>query len=185
MGGNSGGNNSGDRDTYNPVSGKQYSKPRKNPVADFIRGGGVTGAIVKGIKKQVEISKKKKVERKINDSLIGTPDYQGSVAKKPTKVTTPIGGNDRNDNPPPKVETPKVETKKSVEQPKVKSQMDNTKVKSKAIIADKVAPTKTDTKASADEILLKNKRKGRKKTVLTSVTGVEGYPTLSRRTLLG
>ena len=176
MGGNSGGNNSGDRDTYNPVSGKQYSKPRKNPVADFIRGGGVTGAIVKGIKKQVEISKKKKVERKVNDSLFGTPDYQGSVAKKPRKDTTPIGDNDRNDNPP------KVETKKSVEQPKVKSQMDNTEVKSDAIIADKVAP---DSQASADEILLKNKRKGRKKTVLTSVTGVEGYPTLSRRTLLG
>ena len=181
MGGPSGGNNSGDRDTYNPVTGKQYSKPKKNPVADFIKGGGVTGAIVKGIKKQVEVSKKKKAERKINDSLIGTPDYQGDVSKKPTKNTTPIGGND---NPPPKIET-----KKSVEQPKVKSQMDNTEVKSKKINADATAPTSaempTETELTEDEKLIKRKRGRKTKTILSSVTGDNTKATLSRRTLLG
>jgi len=55
---------------------------------------------------------------------------------------------------------------KAEEQPKVDAQMDNTDVKS-------------------DLIKLDNKRKGRKKTILNSVTGVEGYPTLSKKTLLG
>jgi len=60
---------------------------------------------------------------------------------------------------------------KSIEQPKVKSQMDNTDVKSDLINADKIS--------------LENKRKGRKSTVLTSVTGVDAYPTLNKKTLLG
>ena len=189
MGGPSGGNTGGDNrpDRSNPnkkTKSKSYSAPKKNPVAEFIRDGGITGKIIKGVKKQVEISKKKKVERKINDSLNGTPDYQGSVAKKPTKVTTPIGGNDRNDNPPPKIET-----KKSIEQPKVKSQMDNTEVKSKNITADKTAPTTTEmpteTELTEDEKLIKRKRGRKTKTILSSVTGDNTKATLSRRTLLG
>jgi len=59
---------------------------------------------------------------------------------------------------------------KSIEQPKVKSQMDNTDVKSDLINADKIS--------------LDNKRKGRKSTVLTSVTGVDAYPTLNKKNLL-
>ena len=51
-------------------------------------------------------------------------------------------------------------------------------VKSDLITADKTAPTDA-------EISLKNKRKGRRKTILTSVTGVEEEPTLSKKTLLG
>ena len=60
---------------------------------------------------------------------------------------------------------------KEVEQPKVEAQMDNTDVKSDLINADKIS--------------LDNKRKGRKSTVLTSVTGVDAYPTLNKKTLLG
>jgi hypothetical protein len=64
----------------------------------------------------------------------------------------------------------KVEPKpKSVEQPKVKSQMDNSDIKSKDIMADKLA----------------NNRRGRRRTIMTSVTGVEEYPTLDKKTLLG
>lgn len=73
--------------------------------------------------------------------------------------------------------------RKSEEQPKVKSQMDNTQVKSKEIVADKEINKPEE--MTADEIILKNKKKGRKSTVLTSVTGVEGYPTLSKKSLLG
>jgi len=58
---------------------------------------------------------------------------------------------------------------KSMEQPKVPSQMDNSDVKSKAIIADKLA----------------NNRKGRRRTIMTSVTGVDEYATLSKKSLLG
>jgi len=182
--GNTGGDNRPDRSNPNKkTKSKSYSAPKKNPVAEFIKGGGVTGAIIKGITKTVKKAKEKKVERKVNDSLIGTPDYQGDVAKKPTKVTTPIGGNDRNDNPPPKVET-----KKSVEQPKVKAQMDNTKIKSKNITADKTAPTETEMpteELTEDEKLLRRKRGRKTKTVLTSVTGDNTKATLSKKTLLG
>ena len=58
---------------------------------------------------------------------------------------------------------------KSIEQPKVKSQMDNSDVKSKDIMADKLA----------------NNRKGRRRTIMTSVTGVDEYATLSKKSLLG
>ena len=61
------------------------------------------------------------------------------------------------------------QAKKSYEQPKVKSQMDNSDIKSKDIMADKLA----------------NKRKGRRKTIMTSVTGVDEYATLSKKSLLG
>ena len=67
---------------------------------------------------------------------------------------------------------------KSVEQPKVKSQMDNTDIKSKDIVADKMAPTDAETS-------LRNKRKGRSRTIMTSVTGVDDYATLSKKSLLG
>ena len=73
--------------------------------------------------------------------------------------------------------------RKSEEQPKVESQMDNTEIKSDEIDADKTSPTEVE--IDQDDILLKNKKKGRKATVLTSVTGVSDYPTLSKKTLLG
>jgi len=72
---------------------------------------------------------------------------------------------------------------KSIEQPKVASQMDNSDVKSSMIIADKIAPQ--DTQFTQDVTALANKRKGRRKTILTSVTGDEDAATLGKRTLLG
>ena len=72
---------------------------------------------------------------------------------------------------------------KKVEQPKVKSQMDNSDVKSDLINADKISPTTAE--IDQDIISLFNKKKERKKTILTSVTGVNEYPTLSNTSLLG
>lgn len=72
-------------------------------------------------------------------------------------------------------------SQKSIEQPKVASQMDNTNVKSDMITAK--GPTTAE--MSSDEILLANKKKGRKDTILTSVTGVTDYPTLGKKKLLG
>ena len=73
------------------------------------------------------------------------------------------------------------DNQKSIEQPKVASQMDNTEVKSDIITAKEPDVSEM----TADQIALKNKRKGRKKTILTSVTGVEDYATLGKKTLLG
>ena len=167
MGGPSGGSGGGDTGPAN-----RYRTPKKQ-VVDFIKGGGVTGAIIRGVSNAVKKSKAKAKDRKINDSYLGSPDYQGDVSAKPRSID-PRTGRD-NDNGNNQV------TQKSIEQPKVKSQMNNTDVKSDMITAE--APAITE--MSADEILLKNKRKGRKKTILTSVTGVDDYPTLSKKTLLG
>ena len=167
MGGPSGGSGGGDTGPAN-----RYRTPKKQ-VVDFIKGGGVVGAVVRGISKGIAKSKAKAKDRKINDSYLGSPDYQGDVSAKPRSID-PRTGRD-NDNGNNQV------TQKSIEQPKVKSQMNNTDVKSDMITAE--APAITE--MSADEIALKNKRKGRKKTILTSVTGVDDYPTLSKKTLLG
>ena len=75
------------------------------------------------------------------------------------------------------------EETKSIEQPKVASQMDNSEVKSDLIMADKTAPT--DVEMTDDELLLKRKRGRKTKTVLTSVTGDTSKATLSKKVLLG
>lgn len=72
---------------------------------------------------------------------------------------------------------------KSIEQPKVSSQMNNTDVKSKMIVADKTAPTEVE--MSDDEYALATNKKGRKKTILTSMTGDNSPVKLSKKTLLG
>ena len=71
---------------------------------------------------------------------------------------------------------------KSIEQPKVSSQMDNTGVKSDLITADKTAPTNVE--MTDDEYTVATKKKGRRRTVLTSVTGDTSKPTI-KKTLLG
>ena len=167
MGGPSGGSGGGSN---------RYEPPKKkNKVIEFIKGGGVTGAIIRGVSGAIEKGKAKAKDRKINDSLLGTSDYQGDVSRKPRSVDPRTG----RDNDGPTIAT--VTNQKSIEQPKVKSQMSNTDVKSDIITAEGPAVTEM----TADEILLKNKRKGRKSTVLTSVSGVDAYPTLSKKTLLG
>jgi hypothetical protein len=75
------------------------------------------------------------------------------------------------------------QTKKSIEQPKVASQMDNTEVKSDLITADKTAPTSIE--MTQDEINVANKRGKKTKTILTSVVGDKSNATLSKKVLLG
>jgi len=159
--GSSSGGNTGPANRY-----KTPAKKAKDAVVDYIKGGGVVGAVVRGIKNSAKKSKQNVL------------DYEGQAAgvtpeRKPFNNPKNDGGNDNNNQP----------TIKSVEQPKVKSQMDNTEIKSKEVDADKTSPTEVE--IDQDDILLKNKKKGRKATVLTSVTGVSDYPTLSKKTLLG
>ena len=152
----------------------RYSTPKKK-VVDFIKDGGVTGMVVRAISGQVEKSKAKAKDRKINDTYLGSPDYQGDVSKKPTRNLR-TGENNNNDFNP-----------KSVEQPKVKSQMNNSEVKSDLITA--TGPTDIEmantTEMSEEEKLIKRKRGKKTKTILSSVTGDNSQATLSQKTLLG
>ena len=75
------------------------------------------------------------------------------------------------------------EETKSIEQPKVASQMDNSDVKSDLIMADKTAPTSVE--MTQDEINVANKRGKKTKTILTSVVGDKSNATLSKKVLLG
>ena len=75
------------------------------------------------------------------------------------------------------------ENTKSIEQPKVASQMNNTEVKSDLITADKTAPTNVE--MTQDEINVANKRGRKTKTILTSVVGDKSNATLSKKVLLG
>jgi hypothetical protein len=71
---------------------------------------------------------------------------------------------------------------KSIVQPKVASQMDNTGVKSKMIIADKTSPTNVE--MTEDERMIGVKRKGRRTTMLTDIRE-DKKATLSKKVLLG
>jgi hypothetical protein len=154
-------------------SGRDYVKPKKPKPRGLVLG--FTDAMKKGS----EVDRKKRKEVKLNEELFGTPDYQGGNLKAPPTIKEVLAEKeakdqrDRDVNPTPKSE----------EQPKVKSQMDNSDVKSDQIIADKISPT--DVELSEEEKLLRRKRGRKTKTVLTSVTGDNTKATLSKKTLLG
>ena len=156
-GGNSGGN-TGPANRY-----KTPAKKAKDAVVDFVKGGGIIGSVVRGFKEGARKSK------------ANVMDYEGQAAgvtpMRAPKDARTGRDNDNNNN------------QKSIEQPKVASQMDNSEVKSDLIMADKTAPT--DVEMTDDELLLKRKRGRKTKTVLTSVVGDTSKATLSKKTLLG
>jgi hypothetical protein len=153
-GGNSGGN-TGPANRY-----KTPAKKAKDAVVDFVKGGGIIGSVVRGFKEGARKSK------------ANVMDYEGQAAGV-TPMRAPKDARTGRDN----------DNQKSIEQPKVASQMDNSEVKSDLIMADKTAPT--DVEMTDDELLLKRKRGRKTKTVLTSVTGDTSKATLSKKTLLG
>ena len=153
-GGNSGGN-TGPANRY-----KTPAKKAKDAVVDFVKGGGIIGSVVRGFKEGARKSK------------ANVMDYEGQAAGV-TTMRAPKDARTGRDN----------DNQKSIEQPKVASQMDNSEVKSDLIMADKTAPT--DVEMTDDELLLKRKRGRKTKTVLTSVTGDTSKATLSKKTLLG
>jgi hypothetical protein len=111
----------------------------------------------------------------LTDEQIGSAEGLASLRKVGYKTNEDMinqnndnGGGDNN--------------QKSIEQPKVASQMDNTGVKSNMITADKIAPTNVE--MTEDERLISTKRKGRKTTMLTDIE--EEQPAkLSKKVLLG
>ena len=103
--------------------------------------------------------------------------YKDYMKGRQTGNTDAYGNKIRNDS------TLATRSRKSAEQPKTATQMDNTGVKSDMIIADKTAPTSAE--MTDDEYSLDTKKRGRKKTIMTSVTGDDTPATLSKKTLLG
>ena len=174
MGGPSGGNGGGGNNNKTEFG---YTQPKSTieKVGDFIKGGGIIGAVARSISKS---SKSKNKGSKSGDTYSGEAYGYNEAAEKRDTVRDARTGRDNdggNNN--------NQQTQKSIEQPKVASQMDNSGVKSDLITADKTAPT--DIEMTDDELLLQRKRGRKTKTILTSVVGDKSNATLSKKTLLG
>ena len=141
---------------------KKIQKP--NPVVKFIQGGGVTGAIVRGVSGAIQKSKTDK-------ALQGTSDYQGSKSKSNVGFTNNNGGGGGNDNN---------------NQPVIiKKNIGGNTIQTTAPTEAEVSQSET---ANADASALKVKKKGRSMTMLTGSKGVTGMASnysLGKKSLLG
>jgi len=141
--------------------------------------------IVKNLADRHNLNRRMKFANKTGVNIQGlsteeilSKDFKAKLDEKGyTKKDVRTGRNEGGDN-----------NRKSAEQPKVASQMDNSDVKSDLITADKTAPTTVEmanAELTDDERLLKVKRGKKTKTVLTSITGDNTRATLSKKALLG
>ena len=173
MGGYSSGSSGGPSGGGTSKQAKNYAKKNEpTPIKDFIQGGGITGAVIRGVTKAFDPKRNKTAK---GDVYGGKTSYGYNEAKekidyKPQSTLANRGDNDR-------------PTQKSLEQPKVASQMDNSAVKSDLVNADVTSPTYVE--MNQEEDLLTRKKRGRKLTILTSVTGDTSKPELSKKALLG
>lgn len=137
-----------------------YTKPKTTlqKVGDFVKGGGVVGAVVRGVKK----------------SKANVMDYEGQAAgvtpmRSPTKTVS--GGNNGGDGGGAMTTSGQV-----VQAPKVDAAPTTAEV-------SQVTATEAE-----DPILLrkrKAKARGRSPTIMTGVTGATGSLTLGKPSLLG
>ena len=173
MGGYSSGSSGAPSGGGTSKQAKNYAKKNEpTPIKDFIQGGGITGAVIRGVTKAFDPKRNKTAK---GDVYGGKTSYGYNEAKekidyKPQSTLANRGDNDR-------------PNQKSLEQPKVASQMDNSAVKSDLVNADVTSPTYVE--MNQDEDLLARKKRGRKLTILTSVTGDTSKPELSKKALLG
>jgi len=168
------------------AAAKAKAKAAVKNVANFVKGGGIVGAAVRGITSAVK-------KAKVNKSLIGTSDYQGSKTKSNIGDTGRRNGGGAMTTSGQVVQAPKPiisPTTAEVSQ-------------SQAIAASAPAPASTPAPAEApkveaapavttkaeEDITLRKKRilaKGRSLTIMTSPRGVQtGSLTLGRPSLLG
>ena len=69
----------------------RYEPPKKkNPVVEFVKGGGVTGAVVRGVTKIGKSIKEDYNTRKTNEELLGSSDYQGGKTFSGNKVSIAV-----------------------------------------------------------------------------------------------
>ena len=156
MGGAS--NTSDDSGGGSSYSDQLKKSQKKNPIVEFVKGGGVPGMVVRAVKKGIEKTK----DRKINDSYLGNSDYQGDVSKKPTQAPTYEGGG--SDNNP--ILSTNTEATKQVASSGI--------VTNNGIVAPTTAEVSqaTSTMMSDAEISVANKKKGRSTTILNRATGL-------------
>jgi len=154
----------------------RYEPPKKkNPVVEFVKGGGVTGMLVRGVTKIGKSIKEDYNTRKTNEELLGSSDYQGGKTFSGNKVSIAGGSQRGNDNNNVGAAT---SSGIVVQAPKVIS----------PTTAEVSQVTSEEARASANELILK-KRKGRGRSLNMLQTSAQGLSneglTLSNKTLLG
>jgi len=161
MGSNSG-SNSGSADapmtTRSKVSTTTKAKIAGNKVLDFVKGGGVVGAVVRGVTGAVR-------KGRVNTSLMGTSDYQGSTTR------STIGDTGRGDGGGAMGTSGQV-----VQAPQ-------------PVASPTTAEVSQVSAAEAEDPILLRKRKtlakGRSLTIQTGPKGASGDLTLGKPSLLG
>ena len=134
--------------------GKTKTQRAFEKVGNFVKTGGTIGAVVRGVTKSVR-------RGRVNTSLMGTSDYQGSSTR--SSVTNSINdGRDNNNNGNQVVQAPKV-------------------------ISPTTAEVSQSSISATPEVTLKKRRgRGRSLMIATSPEGVKDQSlTLSQKTLLG
>tara|TARA_R110002012_G_C11451349_1_gene591795 strand:+ start:95 stop:655 length:561 start_codon:yes stop_codon:yes gene_type:complete len=180
-GGNSNGGNGGRASNPNQRSGASEARSSKsksnndrgsnNPIVNYIKGGGIIGAAVRGLKKASKKSKQNAM------------DYEGQAAGV-TPMRSPAasprdGGGDNNNYS-------KTSTPQGIEL--AKQSTTSATILGPAEVQKEAANTikgPTSPEMSAAQISVANKRKGRKVTNLTSKKTLDRNYTLSKKTLLG
>jgi len=160
MGGAS--NTSDDRGGGSSYSDQLKKSQKKNPIVEFVKGGGVPGMLYRAVKKGIEKTK----DRKINDSYLGNSDYQGDVSKKPTQAPTYEGGG--SDNNP--ILSTNIEATKQVASSGIVTNSGASLKAATPTIAE--VSQATSTMMSDAEISVANKKKGRSTTILNRATGL-------------
>ena len=157
----------------------RYQKPpkKKNPIIEYIKGGGIAGVVVRAVKKDYKT-------RKTNQALLGTSDYQGGKTFSGTKVNTAPdndGGNN-NSNTVTTVASIAPTTLATITSPTTLAK------------ADAVANAPTTVEVSQSSAVdaapydsRKTKKKGKSMTILTSSKGIRSDEelTLGKKSLLG
>ena len=151
----------------------RYEPPKKkNPIIEFVKGGGITGAVIRGVTGAIKTAKKKSKQNLM--------DYEGQAAgvtlmKNPSFFSGGEGGNNNNSN----AVVPLTATTTSAA----------TIAPTTAEVSQSAATDAVSTE-SIDDILLKKKKTkatGRSMTILTSPKGVTSDQglTLGKKSLLG
>ena len=151
-----------------------------NAIVNFIKGGGITGAVIRGAIKVGKAIKKDFKTRKTNEALLGSADYQGGKTFSSSTVNNNNGGG-RDDNPQG-IEFAKASTTSATILGPAEIQ--------KEAANNVKGPTTTEMSATstaltAGQISLANKRKGRRSTNITAKKTLANNYTLSKKTLLG
>ena len=167
MGSNSGSNSGGNTGPANRY--KTPAKKAADKVVDFVKGGGITGAVVRGVSGAFKNEKNLK-EAKKEDAL------GGEMLTRERRTVSIAGGSQRgNDNSNVGAAT---SSGMVVQAPTVIS----------PTTAEVSQVTSEEARASANELILKKRKgRGRSSTILTSAQGVQDNKglTLGKPSLLG